>query len=187
MEEELQFIHDTAEEGMKNSMAHLEASLVKIRAGKASPSMLNSVKVDYYGTLTPLSQVANVNTPDAKTIKVQPWEKSMMEPIETAITYANLGLNPQNNGDVIIISVPPLTEERRRDLVKSARAEAEHAKVSFRNVRKEANDAIKQLQKDGLSEDLAKRAEGEIQKLIDDYNAKADAEMDQKEKDIMTI
>lgn len=187
MEEELQFIQETAEEGMKNALTHFNESLVKIRAGKASPSMLNSVKVDYYGTLTPLSQVANVNTPDAKTIKVQPWEKAMMEPIETAITYANLGLNPQNNGEVIIISVPPLTEERRRDLVKSARAESEHAKVSFRNVRKEANDSIKKLQKDGLSEDLAKDGEGEIQKLIDAYNAKAESEMDQKEKDIMTI
>ncbi len=187
MQEELEFILEEAEEGMKKSLGHLVEGLVKIRAGKATPSMLDSVKVDYYGTMTALSQVANVNTPDAKTLRVQPWEKAMLEPIETAITYANLGLNPQNNGEVIIISVPPLTEERRRDLVKTARTEAENAKVSFRNVRKDANDSIKKMQKDGLSEDLAKDAEASIQKLTDAYNSKADSEMDQKEKDIMTI
>ncbi len=187
MQEEIQLILEDAKDNMKKSITHLEDGLLKIRAGKASPSMLDGIMVEYYGSQTPLSQVANVNTPDAKTIKVQPWEKNMLEPIETAIQYANLGLNPQNNGEVIIIAVPPLTEERRRDLVKKARSEAENAKVSIRNARKEANDEIKKLQKDGLSEDMAKDAEGEVQKLTDSYNVKVDAEVDRKEKDIMTI
>ena len=187
MQEDIQFIIDTAQEGMKNSIDHLEDELLKIRAGKASTTMLDGVMVEYYGSMTKLSQVANVNTPDAKTLRVQPWEKNMLETIEKAITYANLGLNPQNNGEVIMIAVPPLTEERRRDLVKRSKAEAEHAKVSIRNARKEANDEIKKLQKDGLSEDLAKDAEAEIQNLTDTFNKKVDNELERKEKDIMTI
>ncbi len=187
MSEELDFIKAETEEAMKKSMSHLEDELLKIRAGKATPNMLDGVMVEYYGSMTPLSRVANVNTPDAKTLRIQPWEKGLLDAIGKAITYANLGLNPQNNGEVVIIAVPPLTEERRRDLVKKARAEAEHAKVGIRNARKEANDEIKKLQKDGLSEDLAKDAEAEIQKLTDNYNQKADGEVDRKEKDIMTI
>jgi ribosome recycling factor len=187
MEEQISKLVQKAREAMSKSITHLEDELMKLRAGKASPAMLDSVKVDYYGTMTPLSQVANVNTPDPKTITVQPWEKRMIDPIEKAIQYANLGLNPQNNGDVIMISVPPLTEERRKDLVKKAKAEGEHAKVAIRNVRKDCNDEIKKLQKDGLSEDLAKDAEARIQKLTDEYNAKADAEVSRKEKDILTI
>lgn len=187
MNEEIELIIGAAEEAMLKAITHLESELLKVRAGKASPNMLDSVMVDYYGSKTPLSQVANVNTPDPKTIKVQPWEKAMLEPIETAITYANLGLNPQNNGEVIIIAVPALTEERRRDLVKTARAEAEHAKVGIRSARKDANDDIKKLEKDGLSEDLAKDAEAEVQKLTDRFNNQADSEVDRKEKDIMTI
>lgn len=180
-------ITEAAVTAMKKALTHLESELVKVRAGKASPSMVDSVRVDYYGSMVPMSQVANVNTPDPKTITIQPWEKKMIEPIEKAITYANLGLNPQNNGDMIIISVPPLTEERRKDLVKKARAEAEFAKVGIRNARKEANDELKKLQKDGLSEDVVKVGETEIQKLTDEYNAKAEAEVVRKEKDIMTI
>lgn len=172
---------------MKKAIAHLEDELLKIRAGKASPAMLDGVMVDYYGSLTPLNQVSNVNTPDPRTISVQPWEKKMLETIERAIMNANLGLNPQNNGEMIMINVPPLTEERRRDLVKKAKAEAEHAKVSVRTARKEANDEIKKLEKEGLSEDLAKDAEAEIQKLTDAYGAKIDKEIERKEKDIMTI
>lgn len=187
MDEEIQLIIDTTEEAMINSMAHLEEELLKIRAGKASTAMLDGVMVEYYGTMTKLTQVANVNTPDAKTIRVQPWEKNMLEAIEKAITYANLGLNPQNNGEVIMIAVPPLTEERRRELVKRTKVEAEDARVSLRNARKDANDEIKKLQKDGLSEDLAKDAEAEIQKLTDTFNKKIDTELSRKEQDIMTI
>lgn len=187
MEEFVSDVKNTAKAAMEKAILHLESELVKIRAGKASPSMVDSVRVDYYGSMVPMSQVANINTPDPKTITIQPWEKKMIEAIEKAIAYANLGLNPQNNGDVIIITVPPLTEERRKDLVKKARAEAEFAKVGLRNARKDANDEIKKLQKDGLSEDLAKVAEGEIQKLTDDYNSRADSEVARKEKDIMTI
>lgn len=187
MQEDLELVIGAAEESMANAISHLENELLKIRAGKASPSMLSSVMVDYYGSMTKLTQVANVNTPDAKTIRIQPWEKGMIEPIEKAIAYSNLGLNPQNNGEVIMITVPPLTEERRRDLVKSAKAESEHARVAIRNARKEANDEIKKLQKDGLSEDIAKSAEAEIQELTDSYNKKVDVEVERKEKDIMTI
>lgn len=187
MQEDLDLIIGAAEESMANSISHLESELLKIRAGKASPAMLSSIMVDYYGSMTKLAQVANVNTPDAKTLRIQPWEKGMIEPIEKAIAYSNLGLNPQNNGEVIMITVPPLTEDRRRDLVKTAKAEAEHAKVSIRNARKEANDEIKKLQKDGLSEDIAKSAENEIQELTDTYNKKVDLEVERKEKDIMTI
>ena len=172
---------------MKKAITHLEDELLKIRAGKASPSMLEGVMVEYYGSLTPLNQVSNVNTPDPRTISVQPWEKKMLETIERAIMNANLGLNPQNNGELIMINVPPLTEERRRDLVKRAKAEAEHAKVSVRTARREANDEIKKLEKEGLSEDMAKDAEAEIQKLTDAYSAKIDKEIERKEKDIMTI
>lgn len=187
MQEDLDLIIGAAEESMANSISHLESELLKIRAGKASPAMLSSIMVDYYGSMTKLAQVANVNTPDAKTLRIQPWEKGMIEPIEKAIAYSNLGFNPQNNGEVIMITVPPLTEDRRRDLVKTAKAEAEHAKVSIRNARKEANDEIKKLQKDGLSEDIAKSAENEIQELTDTYNKKVDLEVERKEKDIMTI
>jgi ribosome recycling factor len=187
MQEELDMILAEAEDAMKQTIGHLEDELSKIRAGKASPNMLDAVQVEYYGTMTPLNQVSNINTPDAKTIRVQPWEKGMLDEIEKGIMNSNTGLNPQNNGDVIMINVPPLTEERRRELVKRARAEAETAKVSIRNARKEANDEIKKLQKEGLSEDLAKDGEESIQQLTNKYNDQADKEVDQKEEDIMTI
>jgi len=187
MNEELEFIYDTAREAFNRAMTHLERELLTIRAGRANPEMLSSVKVDYYGTMTPLAQVANVNTPDARTLTVQPWEKPMIAPIEKAIMNANLGLNPTNNGDMVIINIPPLTEERRKELVKQARAEGEHAKVSVRNARKEANDEIKKLQKDGLSEDLAKDAENEIQQMVTSFNQKIDRVLEKKEAEIMTV
>lgn len=187
MNEEIQFILDSAKEAMQAAIAHLENQLQKIRAGKASPMMLSSVKVDYYGSMTPLAQVANVNTLDGRTITVQPWEKNMMQPIETAIINANLGLNPQNNGEMIMINVPMLTEERRKDLSKQAKAEGEHAKVGVRNARKDANDEVKKLNNEGLSDDMSKDAEASVQKLTDSYIAKIDALIDAKEKDIMTI
>lgn len=187
MQEEIQFVFDSAKEAMAKSIKHLEDALLKVRAGKASPAMLDGVMVDYYGSQTPLNQVSNVNTPDARTISIQPWEKAMLEPIERAVINANLGLNPQNNGELVMINVPPLTEERRRDLVKKVKSEAEDAKVGIRNARKDANDEIKQMEKDGLSEDLAKRAEENVQKLTDDFTQKVDNEVERKEKDIMTV
>mmetsp|Transcript_3246 Transcript_3246/g.3786 ORF Transcript_3246/g.3786 Transcript_3246/m.3786 type:complete len:162 (+) Transcript_3246:758-1243(+) len=153
MNEEIEFILDTAKEAMNNAISHLEKELRSIRAGKASPAMLTTVMVDYYGSQTPLGQVANVNTPDARTLSIQPWEKNMLQPIEKAIQIANLGLNPMNNGDVIMINVPPLTEERRKGLAKQAKAEAEHAKVGIRNARKDANNEIK---KTDVSDDMKK-------------------------------
>lgn len=187
MNEELQFILDSTKEAMQSAIEHLDKQLQKIRAGKASPMMLSGVMVDYYGAKTPLAQVANVNTLDGRTITVQPWEKSMMQPIEKAIIDSNLGLNPQNNGEQIMINVPMLTEERRRDLSKQAKAEGEHAKVGIRNARKEANDEIKKLKNDGLSEDLAKTAETDVQKVTDGFIAKVDYFIESKEKDIMTV
>lgn len=187
MNEELEFVLDSTKEAMQGAYEHLDKQLQKIRAGKASPMMLTSVMVDYYGSMTPLSQVANVNTLDGRTLTVQPWEKNMMQPIETAIINSNLGLNPQNNGEIIMINIPMLTEERRRDLTKQAKAEGEHAKVGVRNARKDANDEIKKMEKDGLSEDLAKGAEADVQKITDSFIAKVDALIDAKEKDIMKV
>ncbi|MDP5081067.1 MAG: ribosome recycling factor [Winogradskyella sp.] len=184
MNEEITFIIDTAKEAMDAAIKHFEKQLVNIRAGKASPAMLGSVLVDYYGSQTPLSQVANVNTPDGRTISVQPWEKSMLQEIERGIMYANLGFNPMNNGDMIIINVPPLTEERRRDLAKQAKAESEDAKVGIRNARKEANSDIK---KSDASEDLQKNAEIDIQTLTDSYVKRVESILDHKEKEIMTV
>jgi ribosome recycling factor len=172
---------------MQKAISHLETELVKIRAGKATPSMMDGVMVDYYGSMTPLNQVANINTPEARTIIIQPWEKSLIKPIEKAITDANLGLNPQNDGQMIRITVPPLSEERRKDLVKRAKAEGEHAKVGIRNLRRDANENIKKAQKAGLPEDLAKDAEAKTQKITDDYIAKVDKHLEAKEKEIMTV
>lgn len=187
MTEEIQMALDHGREQMDKALDHLRAELNKIRAGKAHPSMLGSVQVDYYGSMTPLSQVANVSTPDPRTLTVQPWEKGMLDPISTAIINANLGLNPQNNGEVIMINVPTLTEERRKDLTRMVRAEGEHAKVSIRNARKEANDAIKAEKDDGLSEDMAKKAEQQVQDLTNQYAKKVDDILEAKEADIMTI
>jgi ribosome recycling factor len=161
--------------------------MVKIRAGRANPSMLEGVMVEYYGAPTPLSQVSNVNTPDARTISIQPWEKQLITEIEKAIMNAGLGFNPMNNGESVIISVPPLTEERRRDLAKLAKGESENAKVGVRAARKSAMDELKKLGNDGLSEDLRKDLEADIQKMTDDYITKCDALFTKKEKDIMTV
>jgi len=176
-----------AKAAMDRALDHADNELNKIRAGKASPSMLDDVFVDYYGTATPLSQVGSVNTPDARTIVVQPWEKSLLGAIEKAIMEANLGVNPQNDGVVIRINVPPLTEERRRDLVKKAKGEAENGKIAIRNVRKDANEKIRKLKSEGVSEDEMKTGEAEIQKLTDSYIVKDDQLADAKEKDIMTV
>jgi ribosome recycling factor len=184
---EVKPILDHMQDHMQKAISHLETELVKIRAGKATPSMMDGVMVDYYGSMTPLNQVANINTPEARTIIIQPWEKSLIKPIEKAITDANLGLNPQNDGQMIRITVPPLSEERRKDLVKRAKAEGEHAKVGIRNLRRDANENIKKAQKAGLPEDLAKDAEAKTQKITDDYIAKVDKHLEAKEKEIMTV
>ncbi|WP_039052749.1 ribosome recycling factor [Sphingobacterium sp. T2] len=178
---------DDCKEKMTKAVAHTESELTKIRAGKATPSMLDGISVDYYGSSTPLSQVSNINTTDARTLVIQPWEKSMLSVIEKAIIDSNIGLNPQNDGMVIRLIVPPLTEERRRDLVKKAKEEAEKGRVAVRNIRKEANEAIKKLKSEGVSEDEIKSGEAEVQKLTDKFIAQVDQLAEVKEKDIMTI
>lgn len=184
MTEEINFLLESTEEAMGKAIKHLEKQLLNIRAGKASPAMLGSVMVDYYGAPTPLSQVANINTPDGRTLSVQPWEKNLIPEIEKGIMKANLGFNPMNNGDNIIINIPPLTEERRRELAKAAKAEAEDAKVGVRNDRRNANDELKKLD---LPEDLHKVTEGDIQKLTDRYISRIDEILSVKEKEIMTV
>ena len=182
--EDFKIIIVTIEELMKNSVAHLDKSFLNIRAGKATPMMLNSVSIDYFGTNTPLNQVANINTPNSQTISVQPWDKSIIPEIEKAIITSNLGFNPMNNGESVIINVPPLTEDRRKDLVKQAKAEAENSKISIRTSRKEANSEIKNL---SLSEDEMKNAELDIQNLTNNYISLIDEKLQVKEKEIMTV
>ena len=184
MNEEIDFIIDSTKEAMNSAISHLEKELRSIRAGKASPAMLANIQVDYYGSQTPLGQVANVNTPDARTISIQPWEKNMLQEIEKAIMIANIGFNPMNNGENIIINVPPLTEERRKDLAKQAKSEAEHAKVGVRNARKDANNEIKKLD---ASDDMKKNAEADVQTLTDNYVKEIDEKLAVKEKEIMTV
>jgi len=184
MNEEIEFIIDATKEQMQAAIDHLVKELRSIRAGKATPAMLSTVMVEYYGSQTPLSQVANVNTPDARTISIQPWEKSMLHEIERAIMIANLGFNPMNNGESIIINVPPLTEERRKTLAKQAKAEAEHAKVGVRNARKEGNNDVKKLD---VSDDMKKNTELDIQDLTDSFVKKVDEMYAVKEKEIMTV
>ena len=185
MNEDIQFIIDSAKESMDSAIDHLKKQFLNIRAGKASPAMLGNVMVDYYGSQTPLAQVANVNTPDGRTITIQPWEKGMIQPIEKAIQIANLGLNPMNNGEQLIINVPPLTEERRRELAKQAKAEAEDAKIGVRNARKDANNDIKKLE--DASEDLQKNAEADVQTLTDNSVKRIDELLVNKDKEIMTV
>ncbi len=187
MEEEIQMLLDEAKAGNQKSIDHLSTVLEKIRAGKATPSMLDSVQVEVYGSAVPINQVANVNTLDARTITVQPWDKSTFDAITTGIINANLGLNPQNNGVVIIINIPALTEERRREFVKKAKMEGENAKVSIRNNRKDANDYLKQLKNDGLSEDTQKTLEATIQDMTNEAIVRVDQLIVKKESDIMTI
>jgi|SRR5690606_28244426 len=183
--EELDIIVEMAKDQMQKALEHLEKEFVKIRAGKASPAMLSSVRFDYYGNSTPLTQAANVGTPDARTLTVQPWEKNLIPEIEKAIINSNLGFAPSNNGDMIIINIPPLTEERRKELSKIAKSEAENAKVSIRNARKDANNEIKK--EENASDDLKKQYEERIQGLTDKFVAKTDEILAKKEKEIMTV
>jgi ribosome recycling factor len=183
--EELDMVLEMAQENMQKSVTHLEQELIKIRAGRANPNMLDGVRVEYYGSVTPLNQLSNINAPDARTLTIQPWDKSMIPDIEKAIMNANLGLNPQNNGEAVILNIPALTEERRKDLVKRTRAEAEEARISIRNARKEANDEIKKL--DGLSEDEVKDAEDRVQSLTNKHIQKVDEVLEHKEADIMKV
>ncbi|NVK63610.1 MAG: ribosome recycling factor [Flavobacteriales bacterium] len=187
MTEELNLVYDEFKSANKKSIDHLKSELLKIRAGKASPAMLQGVMVDYYGSPTPLQQVANVNTMDARTITVQPWEKSLLDEIMRGIVNANLGFAPQSNGESLLISVPPLTEERRRDLVKRAKAEGENAKVAIRNNRKDAMDMIKTLKDDGMPEDMQKDGENEVQNITNWFSNSIDEMIKEKEVDIMTI
>lgn len=180
-------IYDEFKASNAKSLSHLETELLKVRAGKATPAMLNGVMVDYYGTATAIQQVANISTMDARTITVQPWEKAMLSEIAKGIINSNLGFAPQNNGEILIISVPLLTEERRKELVKKSKGEGEHAKVAVRNNRKDAIDMIKDLKTEGMSEDLAKDAENEIQLITNQFIKKVDDLLEVKEKEIMTI
>lgn len=184
MNEELDFIVASAKERMEQSLAHLEKELLNIRAGKANPVMLSTVTVEYYGSQTPLSQVANVNTPDARTLSVQPWEKNLLTDVEKAILVANLGFTPMNNGESIIITIPPLTEERRRELVKLAKAESENSKISIRSIRKDANHEIK---KSEATEDLQKNYEQDIQELTNQHIKEVEVIFQNKEKEILTV
>jgi len=183
--EEVSFALELAEDSMKRAINHLEAELTKIRAGKANPQMLDGIVVDYYGTPTPINQIGNISVMDARTISIQPWEKNMLQPIERAIIASNIGINPQNDGNLIRLFLPPLTEERRRDLVKRAQGEGEHSKVAIRNIRRDAIESIKKSQKNGLSEDAAKDAENEVQTVTDRYIALVEKHLASKEKDIM--
>lgn len=187
MNEEAQMCLDEAREGMDSALTHLDREFQKIRAGKASPQMLEGIMIDYYGAMTPIDQTANINTPDPRQIIVQPWDKSIIGLLEKAIQNANLGFNPKNEGEVLRISVPPLTEERRLELVKKAKGEAENAKISIRNVRRSSNDFAKSLEKDGMAEDESKRLQDKIQELTDEFIKKVDEQMDAKEKDVMTV
>jgi ribosome recycling factor len=187
MSEDLEFILEETRDNMKKALDHLETELIKIRAGKANPQMLEGLTVDYYGSPTVLNQVSNVSVMDARTLTIQPWEKNMLQPIERAIINANLGVTPQNDGNIIRLFMPPLTEERRREFVKRAGGEGEQSRVAIRNMRRDAIEQIKKLQKDGLSEDEAKDAEKEIQDITDKHIALVEKHLQQKEKDIMSV
>lgn len=183
----LKSVFDDLKSAMDKAVDHAAAEFTKIRAGKAHPSMLDSVKVDYYGSLVPLSQVANINTTDAKTLVIQPWEKSMLQAIEKGIIISNIGLQPTNDGNIVRITLPPLTEERRKETVKKVKVEAEQAKIAIRNIRKDANEHIKRLQKEGLPEDEAKTAEQQVQKTTDTYIKKIDDITATKEAELMQV
>ncbi len=187
MSEDISSIIEVADDHMKKAINHLEAELVKIRAGKANPQMLDSLVVDYYGSPTPINQVANVSVMDARTLTIQPWEKNMLQPIERSIIAANIGVTPQNDGAIIRLSLPPLTEERRKELVKKCQGEGEHSKVAIRNIRRDAIEHIKKLEKGGLSEDAAKDAEAEVQTATDKYTGEVEKHLEAKEKEIMSV
>lgn len=187
MTEEIEMMLDEARSSMDKSIDHLTKELTKIRAGKANPSMLSSVLVEAYGVQSPLNQLASVTTPDARTLAIQPFDKSTLQDIEKGILQANIGLTPQNDGEFIRLNIPPLTEERRKALVKQTKAEGEDAKISLRSARKDAMDFIKSLEKDGLSEDMAKNAEEDVQKVVNEYTAKIETIVSKKEAEIMTV
>lgn len=187
MSEELQKIKAHAADSMNKAISHLETELVKIRAGKATPGMLDGISVDYYGTPTPISQVGNISVADARTLTIQPWEKNMLQPIERSIIAANIGITPQNDGNMIRLFLPPLTEERRKEFVKKAQTEGEHSKVAIRNIRRDAMEHIKKLQKNGMSEDVCKDAEKEVQDSTDRFITLVDKHLAAKEKEIMTV
>ena len=187
MNEEVQLYYDDAVEKMEKALKHLTVELSKLRAGKASPAMLDGIMVNYYGTPTPLQQVANINTPDARTIVIQPWEKKVIDAIEKAIFAANIGMTPTNNGEVVRLNVPPLTEDRRKGLVKQVKVEGENAKISVRNARRDTIEEFKKMQKQGLPEDVEKDAEDSVQKLTDKYYKKVDEILMKKETEIMTV
>ena len=185
--EEIKFYLDDAKESMLKAIKHTEFELTKVRAGKASPNMFDGLMIDYYGTSTPIQQVASIMAPEPRTVTIKPWEKSMTTTIEKAIRDANMGLNPQNNGDAIIVNIPPLTEERRRDLVKQVKNEGESGKVRIRKIRQETNDELRKLLKEGAAEDEVKKAEEIVQTLTNDTVAKLEALLAAKEKELMTI
>lgn len=187
MSEDVSLTLELAEDSMSKAISHLEAELAKIRAGKANPQILEGIMVDYYGAPTPLAQVGNISVMDARTLMIQPWEKGMLQPIERAIINSNIGINPQNDGAYIRLFLPPLTEERRRELVKRCQAEGEHSKVAIRNIRRDAIEGIKKLQKNGLSEDAAKEAEAGVQEVTNKYIAAVDKHLVTKEKEIMAV
>lgn len=187
MSDELIFIEEGALSNMDKAISHLESELIKVRAGKANPNLVDGIAVDYYGSATLISQVANVTVADARTLNIQPWEKNMLQPIERAIIAANIGINPQNDGNIIRLFLPPLTEERRKELVKRAQGEGEQSKIAIRNIRRDAMEQVKKLQKNGLSEDAAKDAEKNIQETTDRFISLVDKHLSAKEKEIMTV
>lgn len=187
MTEDISMIIATGEDHMKKAIGHLESELTKIRAGKANPQMLDGIVVDYYGSPMPINQVANISVMDARTLSIQPWEKNMLQPIERAIIAANIGINPQNDGALIRLFLPPLTEERRKELVKKCQTEGEHSKVAIRNIRRDAIEHIKKLQKNGLSEDAAKDAEDEVQEVTNKFITAVEKHLSSKEKEIMSV
>ncbi|MBK7409441.1 MAG: ribosome recycling factor [Saprospirales bacterium] len=187
LQEELDLLMEETKEGMSLALEHLQKELTHVKAGKATPAMVDGLKVSYYGTPTLLNQVSNVTTSDAKTLVIQPWEKTMLSVIEKAIFEANLGVTPMNDGEVIRLVIPPLTEERRRDLVKRVKSFGEEAKVGLRSVRHKSMDAIKKAVKDGYPEDAGKRLEGNVQQMVDDFSKKIDLMTEAKEKEIMTV
>ena len=187
MNEDVELIQMETEEKMQRSIKHLRSELARIRAGRANVNMFDGIMVDYYGSPTPLNQVSNINAPDARTLAIQPWEKTLIDSIEKAIMAANLGITPQNNGEIIRINIPMLTEERRRDLVKQVKNEGENAKIAIRNIRRDSKDQLKKLLKEGLSEDLQKDAEEALQEMTDQFIKEVDDIIEVKEKDIMTL
>ncbi|HWC54275.1 MAG TPA: ribosome recycling factor [Chitinophagaceae bacterium] len=187
MSEDISSITFSTEDNMKKAISHLETELTKIRAGKANPQMIDGIMVDYYGSQMPISQVANVSVMDARTLSIQPWEKNMLQPIEKAILAANIGITPQNDGNLIRLFLPPLTEERRKDLVKRCHNEAEHSRVAIRNIRRDAIEQVKKLEKNGLSKDVAKDAENSVQQITDKYIAAIETHLAAKEKEIMSV